>query len=61
MNLLIIVGTMTLISVAACIWCSRSQVKLQRTMGQRPQAKIIKLSLDIEKSLQLDFEIIQSC
>jgi hypothetical protein len=61
MEILIILIIMTIISVAACRWANRSAINMVRSQGQRPEAKVIKLSREVEESLSLEYEIIQSC
>jgi hypothetical protein len=61
MEILIILIIMTIISIAACRWANRSMINMVRSQGQRPEAKVIKLSREVEESLSLEYEIIQSC
>lgn len=67
MNLLIILGSMAVISIAACVWCSISQRNMERRYrkpSKKQLAKIVEMkelmALELDDALSLTFKEMQS-
>jgi hypothetical protein len=48
---------MTVISVIACRWARKSMINLERGRGQRPSAKIVKMSEEMREMLDYKMDI----